>query len=49
MSLFLTESTPGAKFANLTSPDVNTFVFAGVQGRFDLPTGGSDAREVASR
>jgi hypothetical protein len=49
MSLFLTESTPGTRFANLTNPNVNTFLFAGVQGRFDIPTGTPESREVASR
>jgi hypothetical protein len=38
-SLFLTESTPTSNgFANISSPNVNTFVFAGILGRFDIPT-----------
>jgi hypothetical protein len=48
LSTFLTESTPASNgFANVQNPNVNTFVFAGVQGRFDIPT---QARaKVASR
>jgi hypothetical protein len=49
LSTFLTESTPTANgFSNISSPNVNTFVFAGLQGRFDIPTG-EPSSKVASR
>jgi hypothetical protein len=48
LSTFLTQATPGNDFANVSSPNVNTFVFAGVQGRFDIPTSARESR-VASR
>jgi len=49
ISAFFTESTPQSSgYANLSSPQANTFVFAGVMGRFDVPTRGTDA-SVASR
>jgi hypothetical protein len=48
LSAFFTESTPASTgFRNLSSPNVNTFLFAGVQGRFDIPT--SSSSQVASR
>jgi hypothetical protein len=48
LSTFLTQENAGASgFSNVSSPNVNTFVFAGVLGRFDVPT---EARaKVASR
>jgi hypothetical protein len=49
LSTFFTESTPTSNgFTNITGPTVNTFVFAGVQGRFDIPTD-SRSSQVASR
>ena len=49
LSTFFTQSTPTATaFTNISSPNVNTFVFAGLQGRFDVPTGGESSK-VASR
>jgi len=49
LSTFFSQSTPDTQaFRNLSSPDVNTFVFAGLQGRFDIPTG-TDSSRVASR
>jgi len=50
MSLFLSQSTPASNgsFSAISSPEVNTFVFAGVLGRFDVPTA-SDRSSVASR
>jgi hypothetical protein len=48
LSMFLTESTPASNgFQNISSPNVNTFVFGGVLGRFDVPTTASS--QVASR
>jgi hypothetical protein len=48
LSSFFTQSTPAAEtFHNISKPDVNTFVFAGLQGRFDIPSGKSP--QVASR
>jgi hypothetical protein len=48
LSTFFTQSTPSSNgFNNVSSPSVNTFLFAGLQGRFDIPT--SPSREVASR
>jgi hypothetical protein len=39
LSTFLTEETPGASgFYNVANPEVNTFFFAGLMGRFDIPT-----------
>ena len=49
LTSFFTQQTPGSGgFRNVSSPTVNTFLFAGVQGRFDIPTG-SGASRVASR
>jgi hypothetical protein len=49
LSMFLSESTPFASgFSNITDPKVNTFLFGGLQGRFDIPVG-SDSSRVASR
>lgn len=51
LSTFLTQATPEShQFHNISSPNVNTFLFAGLQGRFDIPTGpDSFPRQVASR
>lgn len=50
LSLFLTQSTPISNgYANVQSPEVNTFVFAGLLGRFDVPTGESGSSDVAQR
>jgi hypothetical protein len=39
LSTFLTESAAGASgYQNVANPNVNAFFFAGVQGRFDIPT-----------
>jgi hypothetical protein len=49
LTTFFTQSTPTSNgFTNTTNPTVNTFVFAGVQGRFDIPTD-SRSSQVASR
>jgi len=49
LTTFFTQSTPTSNgFRNIESPDANLFLFAGVQGRFDIPTGPRDA-QVASR
>jgi len=49
LSSFFTQSTPESnRFANITNPEVNTFVFAGMMGRFDIPTG-THSTQVASR
>ena len=49
LSTFFTQSTPETHaYQNISNPNVNTFLFAGVQGRFDIPTG-SDSSRVASR
>src|SRR5882762_4146466 len=38
LSMFLSESNPGtSSYSNIPDPRVNRFVFAGVQGRFDIP------------
>jgi hypothetical protein len=50
LSAFFTQSTPGSNaFGNVSNPNVNTFVFAGLQGRFDFPTGRGSASQMASR
>jgi hypothetical protein len=49
MSTFLSQSTPASNgFSNISSPNVNTFLFAGLMGRFDVPTQ-PDRSQVASR
>ncbi len=49
LSTFFTESTPQSNgFASISSPQVNTFIFAGVIGRFDVPTESAHS-QVASR
>ena len=50
LSMFLTESTPASpSFSNITDPKVNTFVFAGLMGRFDIPVGNEASSQVAAR
>jgi outer membrane protein W len=50
MSTFLTESTLATSgYHNVQSPKVDTFVFAGLQGRFDVPVGPRRDKQVASR
>jgi hypothetical protein len=49
LSTFFTQQTPETnRFTNITSPEVNTFLFLGMMGRFDIPTG-TRATQVASR
>jgi hypothetical protein len=49
LSTFLTQSVPGSDgFHNISNPHVNTFLFAGMMGRFDIPTG-ADHPQIASR
>jgi hypothetical protein len=49
LTAFFTQETPTSNgYANVQNPHVNTFVFAGFQGRFDIPTG-SGSSQVASR
>lgn len=48
LSMFLTESPAGANgYSNIDSPQVNTFVFAGLLGRFDIATGSQGRASVA--
>jgi hypothetical protein len=50
LSTFLTESTPTTDaYHNIHSPKVDTFLFAGLQGRFDIPVGARGDQQVASR
>ena len=50
LSMFLSESTPASQsFSNITDPKVNTFVFAGLMGRFDIPVGSESSSQVAAR
>lgn len=50
LTTFFTEKTPTTGgFTNVASPGVNTFVFAGVQGRFDIPTMAGAATQTARR
>jgi hypothetical protein len=49
LTTFFSQQTPESNgYASIRSPQVNTFLFAGLQGRFDVPTG-SGASQVASR
>jgi hypothetical protein len=49
VTTFFTQSTPTSNgFQSISSPDVNAFLFAGVQVRFDIPVG-PEASRVASR
>lgn len=49
MTTFFTQSTPTSNGWNsISSPTVNAFLFAGVQGRFDIPVG-PNTSQVASR
>ncbi|MDB4933510.1 MAG: hypothetical protein JWP87_482 [Labilithrix sp.] len=49
LTTFVTQSTPATNsFDNISNPNVNTFVFAGFQGRFDIRTGARPSA-VASR
>jgi hypothetical protein len=48
VSTFLTQATPTSDgFANISNPQASTFLFAGVQGRFDIPS--ESRKQVASR
>ena len=50
LSMFLTESSPASRsFSNITDPKVNTFVFGGLMGRFDIPVGSDASSRVAQR
>jgi hypothetical protein len=49
MSMFLTQSLPNTSFHNVPSPTLNTFLFGGLQGRFDIPTQSSGSSQVARR
>jgi hypothetical protein len=50
ITTFFTQSTPQTgSFQNLDSPKVDTFLFAGLQGRFDIPTSSGTSSQVASR
>jgi hypothetical protein len=49
LTTFFTQSTPqSSSYQSLSNPNVNTFVFAGVLGRFDVPTRTNESA-VASR
>ncbi len=49
LSTFFTQETPESHgFTNVSNPQVNTFLFAGLLGRFDIPTESSHSR-LASR
>ena len=49
LSAFFSQSTPeSGGFRNISNPQVNTFVFAGMMGRFDIPTQANHS-EVAAR
>jgi hypothetical protein len=50
LSTFVTRSTPERNtFKNISDPNVNAFLFAGAQGRFDIPTRSDSASHTASR
>jgi len=50
LSTFLSERTPtSGGFTNISNPNVDTFLFAGLQGRFDIPTRSGSTSQVASR
>jgi hypothetical protein len=49
MSMFLTQAQPNTGFHNVPGPTLNTFLFGGLQGRFDIPTQASGASQVARR
>jgi hypothetical protein len=50
LSMFLTGSNPTSQqFSNITDPKVNTFVFAGLMGRFDIPIASDASSAVAAR
>jgi hypothetical protein len=49
LSSFFTQSTPETnRYTNIPSPEVNTFLFVGMMGRFDLAIG-SRNQQTASR
>jgi hypothetical protein len=50
ITTFFTQSTPQTgSFQNIDSPKVDTFLFAGLQGRFDIPTSSDKSSQVAKR
>jgi hypothetical protein len=50
VNTFFTQSTPEVNtFTNLPDPHASTFLFAGIQGRFDIPTGSQSAARIAAR
>jgi outer membrane protein W len=49
LSTFLSQDTSSSdSFHKIDSPKVDSFIFAGLQGRFDIPTGGRTS-QMASR
>jgi hypothetical protein len=49
VTTFFTQSTPSSGgFSSISNPQASTFVYAGLQGRFDIPTR-SGSSQVASR
>jgi Outer membrane protein beta-barrel domain len=50
LTTFFGQQLPGqTTFYNVGTPEVNTFIYAGLLGRFDIPTGGSSSARTASR
>jgi hypothetical protein len=48
VTTFFTQSTPASSgYQNISSPTANAFLFAGIQGRFDIPLGGDSSRVAA--
>jgi hypothetical protein len=48
-SIYLSQSLPTeTSYYSITSPNVNAYLFGGVMGRFDIPTGSSTEANVAS-
>jgi hypothetical protein len=50
LTSFFTQSQAGESgFSNISSPTVSTFLFAGLQGRFDIATSSEPRTQVAAR
>jgi len=50
LTAFFTREEAGQNsYYSVNAPYLNTFVFAGLQGRFDIPTGGNGGTDVAMR
>jgi hypothetical protein len=49
LNVFLSEAGSGISRSSVSGPNVNTFLFAGVMGRFDIPVASASSRRYTAR